>query len=62
MFHGVPNKNEILKEFYRVLKPNSILSFDDHHMKEEKIIDFITSEGLFKLSEKKDKQYNFIKI
>jgi len=62
MFHGVPNKNDILKEFHRVLKPSSILSFDDHHMKEDEIIDFIISEGLFKLSGKNDKQYNFIKI
>jgi len=62
VLHHLPNKNDILKEFHRVLKPNSILSFDDHHMKEEEIIEFITSEGLFKLAEKKDKQYNFIKI
>ena len=62
MLHGVPNKSDLLKEFHRVLKPNSILSFDDHHLKEHEIIDFITSEGLFKLSEKKDKQFNFIKI
>lgn len=62
VFHGNPNKKDILREFYRVLKPKSTLSFDDHHMKEDEIIDFITSEGLFKLSEKIDKQYNFIKI
>ncbi len=62
VFHAIPNKNDILKEFHRVLKPNSILSFDDHHMNEHEIIDFITSKGLFKLAEKKDEQYNFIKI
>jgi len=62
VLHHIPNKNNILKEFHRVLKINSTLSFDDHHMEEEDIIDFITSEGLFKLSEKMDKQYNFIKI
>jgi len=47
---------------HRVLKPISTLSFDDHHLKEDEIIDFITSEGLFKLSEKKDEQFNFIKV
>jgi len=62
VFHDISNKNDILKEFHRVLKPNSTLSFDDHHMNEDEIIDFITSKGFFKLSEKKDKQYNFIKI
>jgi ubiquinone/menaquinone biosynthesis C-methylase UbiE len=62
VLHGIPDKNNILREFYRVLKPKSILSFDDHHMKEDEIINFITSEGMFKLSEKIDNQYNFIKI
>lgn len=62
VIHNITNKYEILKEFHRVLKPNSTLSFDDHHLKENEIIDFITSEGLFKLTEKKDKQFNFIKI
>ena len=62
VLHDIPNKNDILKEFYRVLKPNATLSFDDHHMNEDEITDFITSKRLFKLAEKKDKQYNFIKI
>jgi ubiquinone/menaquinone biosynthesis C-methylase UbiE len=62
VLHHLTNNKEILKEFHRVLKPNSILSFDDHHMQEVEILDFITSERLFKLSDKKDKQYNFIKI
>lgn len=62
VIHAILDKNDILKEFHRVLKPKSTLSFDNHHMKEDEIIDFITSEELFKLSEKNDKQYNFIKI
>ena len=62
VLHDISNKIDILKEFHRVLRSNSILSFDDHHMNEDKIIDLITSNGLFKFFEKKDKQYNFIKI
>jgi ubiquinone/menaquinone biosynthesis C-methylase UbiE len=62
VLHGVPNKNEILNEFHRVLKSNAMLSFDDHHMNETEIIAFITSKGRFKLIEKKDRQYNFIKV
>ncbi|KKL87809.1 hypothetical protein LCGC14_1931020 [marine sediment metagenome] len=62
VIHDTQNRNDILKEFHRVLKSKSILSFDDHHMTEDETIDFITSEGIFELSEKKDKQYNFIKI
>ncbi|MFX1328302.1 MAG: class I SAM-dependent methyltransferase [Promethearchaeota archaeon] len=61
VLHGITNKNDILKEFHRVLKPNSTLSFDDHHMIEDEIITLITSNGLFKMVEKNDKQYNFIK-
>jgi len=62
VLHGIEDKNCILKEFYRVLKPESILSFDDHHMKENEILEKLTSEGLFKLVEKKDDQYNFTKV
>ncbi|MFX1571832.1 MAG: class I SAM-dependent methyltransferase [Promethearchaeota archaeon] len=62
VLHDISNKFNILKEFYRVLKLNSILSFDDHHMNEDEIINLITSKGLFKLTEVIDKQYNFIKI
>ena len=62
VFHDITNKIDLLKEFHRVLKSNGILSFDDHHLKEEEIIALITSEKLFKLSEKQDKQFNFIKL
>lgn len=62
VLHDIEGKNNIINEFHRILKPNSILSFDDHHMNEDEILEIITSEGLFKLIEKIDKQYNFIKI
>ena len=62
VFHDIMDKSDLLKEFHRVLKSNGTLSFDDHHLKEEEIITLITSEKLFKLSEKQDKQFNFIKL
>ena len=62
VFHDIIDKSKLLKEFHRILKPNSILSFDDHHMEEEEILNLIVSNGLFKLSQKKGKQYNFIKV
>ncbi len=61
MFHMIKNQDELLKEFYRVLKDKSILSFDCHHMKEDIILSKITDSGLFKLVEKIDDTYNFIK-
>ncbi len=62
VFHGIEDKKSVLKEFHRVLKPNSRLSFDDHHLKENEIISLITAQGLFKLEEKKEKIYIFSKI
>ena len=62
VLHDIPNKDEVLKEFHRVLKQNSTLSFDDHHFNEDEIINLITAKGLFKLAEKNENQYNFIRI
>ena len=61
VIHGVENFQDILNEFYRILKPNGHLSIDDHHLSEDEIISKITSKGSFNLVEKKEKIYNFIK-
>ena len=62
MLHAIPNKNDLLKEFHRVLKPHSMLSLDDHHYDDGQLVDLVTSGNLFRLYEKKEKQYNFEKI
>ena len=62
MFHMSKGQQNILEEIHRVLKPNSIFSFDCHHMKEENIKSIIVGSNLFKLIEKIDKTYNFKKI
>ena len=61
VFHDIGNKECVLNEFHRLLKTNSRLSFDDHHMKEAEIISLITDKGLFELEEKMGKMHNFIK-
>ncbi|MFX1377412.1 MAG: class I SAM-dependent methyltransferase [Promethearchaeota archaeon] len=61
VLHDIGNKECILNEFYRLLKTNARLSFNDHHMKEEEIISLIRNKGLFELEEKKGKTYNFKK-
>lgn len=33
-FHDLSDQNGVLEELHRILKPNGILSFSDHHMKE----------------------------
>ena len=60
-FHGLSDPNGVLKELHRVLKPDGILSFSDHHMKEDEIASKVTKKGLFKLSSKGKTTYSFLK-
>ena len=60
-FHHLSDPDIVLKELHRVLKPDGILSFSDHHMKEDKILSQVTDRGLFKLLRKDKKTYSFSK-
>jgi len=60
--HGLSKPNEVLAELHRILKPNGILSFSDHHLKEDEIVSKVTDKGLFKLSRKGERVYNFYKV
>jgi len=61
--HELSEPDKVLEELHRVLKPNGILSFNDHHMKEEsEILSKITGKGLFRLSRKGKGVYNFLKV
>ena len=60
--HAIENITSIIKEFHRVLKPNAILSVDDHHSKEDEIISKVRDNGVFELKEKKEKMFIFIKV
>jgi ubiquinone/menaquinone biosynthesis C-methylase UbiE len=60
-FHALDEPERILAELHRVLKPDGVLSFSDHHMKEDEIIAGVTGGGLFGLSGKGEKTYTFIK-
>ena len=59
VMHDIVDKNNLLKEFHRVLKPDGYLSFDDHHYSNEEIIEIFSKHGLFQLNEQQDKIYNF---
>jgi len=37
-FHMMSAPGEVLQEIHRVLKPNGIMSFSDHHLKEAEIV------------------------
>ena len=60
-FHDFETPNEILEELHRDLKPNGVLSFSDHHLKEEDILLRLTEGGLFKLLYKGKRTYSFVK-
>ncbi len=62
IFHLLSDSVGVLYELHRVLKPNGILSFGDHHMKESKIIPKVTNNGLFQLLRKGKKTYSFSKL
>jgi ubiquinone/menaquinone biosynthesis C-methylase UbiE len=60
-FHDLTNSNEVLKELHRVLKPDGIMSFNDHHMEEDEILSKLTGNGLFGLLVKRERTYSFVK-
>jgi ubiquinone/menaquinone biosynthesis C-methylase UbiE len=61
VFHRLTNPDCVLEELRRVLKANGILSFSDHHMKENQIVSDLTKNELFRLFRKGEKTYGFSK-
>ena len=60
-FHNLDHPEGILKELHRVLKSRGILSFSDHHMKEDQILLEVSKNSLFTLSRKVKRSYVFSK-
>lgn len=60
-FHHLIDPDVVLKELHRVLKPDGILSFSDHHMKEKEIVAEVTNDRLFRLLRKGERTYTFLK-
>lgn len=60
-FHKLGDPNAVLEELHRVLKTDGILSFSDHHLKENEIVSAVTNRGLFRLATKGKRTYTFLK-
>ncbi len=61
-YHALESPGAVLKEIHRILKPEGMLSFSDHHMQKEEIIKAITDTGLFRHCHQGNKTVTFIKV
>jgi len=62
-FHELEKPQAVLAELHRVLKSGGVLSFNDHHLKEEgEIISGVTGGGLFRVLDRGKRVYIFIKV
>ena len=62
MSHMLDNQEEVLMKLHRVLKPEAIMYFSDHHLEENHIVSTLTKKGLFKLKSKGKKTFSFSKV
>jgi len=60
VFHKLDDPNSVLEELHRVLAPDGILSFSDHHLDEDEIVSRVAGSGLFELSKRGKKTYGFL--
>ncbi len=61
VFHGLSDPYWVLQEIHRVLRPDGLLSFCDHHMDNSEAVSRVTNTGLFMLSEKVRMTYRLLK-
>jgi len=59
-FHTLDNPDGVLEELHRVLKPDGVLSFSDHHMKENEFLSGVAGSESFRLSRKNKKTHIFL--
>jgi len=42
VFHDLTDQNKVLEELHRVLKPDGVFSFSDHHIREDETVSKLT--------------------
>lgn len=60
VYHVLNNKEDVLVELKRVLKPGGMLCFSDHHMEDDRSIQELTKDGLFVLDKTGQRTISFI--
>lgn len=59
-YHDLTEPETVLREIWRVLKPGGVLSFSDHHLREDEILQQLTGRRLFRLAGKGRRTYTFV--
>jgi ubiquinone/menaquinone biosynthesis C-methylase UbiE len=62
VFHGLDHHQEVLCELHRTLKPDGIMYFSDHHLREIEILQRLTAKRLFKLKVQGRWTFSFGKV
>ena len=59
--HDLHDRNTVLEELHRVLKPDGVLSVHDHHLEGDELVSKVAGSGLFQLSRKGKRTCAFVK-
>jgi len=59
LLHIADGIENVIFEVHRVLTPDGVLSFSNHHLKEDEIVSRVTDIGLFGLTGTCEKTYGF---
>ena len=61
VFHEVDDPDAVLAELHRILKPEGVLFFSDHHMNDKDVMTKLMQKGLFQYSRNSYKAFLFSK-
>ncbi len=62
ILHDVEDPQRVLRELYRLLKPNGLISIKDHRLRDDEVRAQMTQEGLFRPAESAEETLLFERI